>query len=170
MASLNKVMIIGNLGKDPDTRYMPSGAAVCTFSVATNEKWKDKQTGEDREQVEWHRIVLFNRLAEIAAEYLKKGSSVFIEGKLQTRQWDDKNNPEVKHYTTEIVGRSMQMLGSKGGGDRTPHPAGDGASKSRPQASQQGAPAGTMTDPFGKGDGPAGEDAPPPDFDDDIPF
>lgn len=166
MASLNKAMIIGNLGKDPDTRYMPNGSAVTAFSVATNEKWKDKQTGEEKEQVEWHRVVLFGRIAEVAAEYLKKGSSVYIEGKMQTRKWDDKDG--VTRYTTEIVGREMKMLGTKGSGG-PPHPA-EGGAKQKPAATtpQQGQQ--PLKDPFDtEGNVTTGE-APPPDFDDDIPF
>lgn len=166
MASLNKVMLIGNLGKDPDVRYMPSGAAVTTFSIATNERWKDKQSGEDQEKVEWHRIVMFNKLAEIAAEYLKKGSSVYVEGKLQTRKWEKDG---VEHWTTEVVAFQMQMLGKKQGGP--PHPAGEGATTSRPQ-SQQSAPKGFEddnrpedVDTSGRMSGPSTTD-----FDDDIPF
>lgn len=112
---INKVIIVGNLGADPDTRYMPSGDAVTNFSVATSESWKDKQTGEQKERTEWHRISTFRRLAEIAAEYLRKGSQVYIEGKLQTRKWQDKDGND--RYTTEIVGRDMQMLGGRPGGD-----------------------------------------------------
>lgn len=167
MASLNKAMVIGNLGKDPDTRYLPSGAAVCTFSVATNEKWKDKQTGEDREQVEWHRIVMFGRIAEVAGEYLKKGSSVYIEGKLQTRKWEKEG---ITHYSTEIVAREMKMLGSKGSGG-PPHP-GEGGSKTRPQAPASGQQE-ALKDPFnadGGVDTSGREEPPATDFDDDIPF
>lgn len=166
MASLNKVMIIGNLGKDPDVRYMPSGAAVCTFSLATNEKWKDKQTGEQQEKVEWHRIVLFGRVAEVAAEYLKKGSSCYVEGKLQTRKWQNKEGKD--QWTTEVVGFTLQLLGSKGGGGGPPHP-GEGGSKTKPAPAQGQAP---LTDPFDtEGNVTSGDTSgPPPDFDDDIPF
>lgn len=166
MASLNKVMIIGNLGKDPDVRYMPSGAAVCTFSLATNEKWKDKQTGEAQEKVEWHRIVLFGRVAEVAAEYLKKGSSCYVEGKLQTRKWVNKEGKD--QYTTEIVGFTLQLLGSKGGSG-PPHPA-EGGSKSRPQGQAPAQGQQPLTDPFDTEGQVTTGDAPPPDFDDDIPF
>lgn len=111
--SVNKVIVIGNLGADPEVRYMPSGGAVTSISVATTESWRDKQSGENQERTEWHRIVMFNRLGEIAGEYLKKGSKVFIEGKLRTRKWQDKNGQD--RYTTEIVADEMQMLDSRGG-------------------------------------------------------
>ncbi|WP_141056236.1 single-stranded DNA-binding protein [Tepidiphilus succinatimandens] len=113
MASVNKVILIGNLGRDPETRYMPSGEAVCTFSVATSETWKDKATGERKEATEWHRVVFFGRQAEIAAQYLRKGSSVYIEGSLRTRKWTDQSGQE--RYTTEIRGDVMRMLGSRAG-------------------------------------------------------
>jgi len=109
---INKVIIVGNLGKDPETRFMPSGSAVCNFTIATSETWKDKNTGQDQERTEWHRICTFNRLAEICGEYLKKGSKVYIEGSLRTRKWQD--NEGRDNYTTEIVASEMQMLDSKG--------------------------------------------------------
>ncbi len=112
MAGLNKVILIGNLGRDPEVRYTPDGTAVANFSIATSETWKDKNTGEKKEKTEWHRIVAFRRLGEICGEYLSKGSQVYIEGKLQTREWDDKEGN--KRYTTEIVANQMQMLGPKG--------------------------------------------------------
>jgi len=112
MRGVNKVIIVGNLGQDPETRYLPSGDAVTNISIATSEKWKDKQTGEQKERAEWHKVVMFKRLAEIAAEYLRKGSQVYIEGKLRTNKWQDKNGND--RYTTEIVADQMQMLGSKG--------------------------------------------------------
>ena len=111
---INKVIIVGNLGQDPETRYMPSGAAVTNFTVATNESWKDKQTGEQKERTEWHRVAMFNRLAEIAAEYLRKGSQVYVEGKLRTRKWQGQDGQD--RYTTEIIADEMQMLGGRGGG------------------------------------------------------
>ena len=111
---VNKVILVGNLGKDPETRYMPSGSAVTNLTLATSESWKDKQSGEAQERTEWHKIAMFGRLAEIAAEYLRKGSQVYIEGKLRTRKWQDKEGKD--RYTTEIVADEMQMLGSKGGG------------------------------------------------------
>ena len=109
---VNKVTIVGNLGQDPEVKYMPSGGAVTNISVATSESWKDKQTGQPQERTEWHRIVFFNRLAEIAGEYLKKGSQVYLEGSLRTRKWQDQSGQD--RYTTEIVASEMQMLGSKG--------------------------------------------------------
>jgi single-strand DNA-binding protein len=109
---VNKVIVVGNLGQDPETRYMPSGSAVTNFTVATNESWKDKQTGEQRDRTEWHRVATFNRLAEIAAEYLRKGSQVYIEGKLRTRKWQGQDGQD--RYTTEIVADEMQMLGTRG--------------------------------------------------------
>lgn len=111
---INKVILVGNLGNDPEVRFMPSGGAVANLSIATSESWKDKQTGEQHDRTEWHRIVLYNRLGEIAGEYLKKGSKVYIEGSLRTRKWQDKNGQE--RYTTEIIGNEMQMLDSRGAG------------------------------------------------------
>ncbi len=112
---INKVILIGNLGRDPETRYTQGGSAVSNFSIATSESWKDKQTGEQQERTEWHNIVCFARLGEIAGEYLRKGSKVYIEGRLQTRKWQDKEGHD--RYTTEIVANEMQMLDSRGGGD-----------------------------------------------------
>ena len=114
--SVNKVILIGNLGQDPELRYTPSGAAVTNFSIATNEVWKDKE-GNQQERTEWHRIVLWTKLAEIAGEYLKKGSKIYIEGRLQTRSWEDKDG--VKKYTTEVIGDNMTMLDAKGEGGGT---------------------------------------------------
>lgn len=115
---INKVILIGNLGKPPETRYMPSGGAVTNITVATSETWKDKSTGEQKEQTEWHRVAFFNRLAEIAGEYLKKGSKVYIEGSVHTRKWQDKNGQD--RYTTEIKASEMQMLDSRGAGPSKP--------------------------------------------------
>ena len=111
MASVNKVIIVGHLGKDPETRYLPNGDAVCNLTVATSESWKDKQTGEKKEITEWHRMVAFRKLAEICSQYLKKGALVYLEGKLKTRKWQDKDNQD--RYTTEIEVTEMQMLGGK---------------------------------------------------------
>jgi single-strand DNA-binding protein len=111
---VNKVIVVGNLGQDPETRYMPSGSAVTNLRIATNESWKDKQTGEQKDRTEWHSVAMFGRLAEIAAEYLRKGSQVYIEGKLRTRKWQDKDGND--RYTTEIIADEMQMLGSRSGG------------------------------------------------------
>jgi len=151
---VNKVILIGNLGADPEIRYMPSGAAAATLNIATSESWKDKQTGEQQDRTEWHRVVLFNRLAEIAGEYLKKGSKVYIEGSLRTRKWQDKNGQE--RFTTEIIGNEMQMLDGRGAGSSgfEQAPAGQGQYQ-RP--AQQNANPAPMS--------PAVED-----FDDDIPF
>src|SRR5689334_8123464 len=126
MASVNKVIIIGNLGRDPETRYMPDGGAITNISVATTDKWKDKN-GEMQEKTEWHRVAFFGKLAEIAGEYLKKGSQVYVEGRLQTRKWQDKDGQDK--YTTEIVANHMQMLGSRsgtGGGRSEMADAGEG--------------------------------------------
>lgn len=111
---VNKVILVGNLGADPEVKYMPNGNAVANVTVATSESWKDKQSGEQKDKTEWHRVVFFRRLAEIAGEYLKKGSQIYIEGKLQTRKWQDKNGND--RYTTEIIANEMQMLGGRGGG------------------------------------------------------
>ena len=112
MAGVNKVIIIGNVGQDPETKYLPSGGAVTNLSIATSESWKDKQTGQPQERTEWHRVVFFNKLAEIVAQYMKKGSKIYIEGALRTRQWEKDG---VKRYSTEIVASQMQMLDSKSG-------------------------------------------------------
>lgn len=113
MASINKVILIGNLGRDPEVRYTPSGAAVCNVTLATSRNWKDKASGEKVEETEWHRVVFYDRLAEIAGEYLKKGRSVYVEGRLKTRKWQDKDG--VEKYTTEVIANEMQMLGSREG-------------------------------------------------------
>lgn len=112
MASVNKVILVGNLGRDPEVRFTPSGAAVANFSIATTEKWNNKQTGNPEERTEWHRIVVWGKLAELCKEYLSKGRSVYVEGRLQTRQWDDKDGN--KRYTTEVVAQTVQFLGSRG--------------------------------------------------------
>jgi single-strand DNA-binding protein len=145
---INKVIVVGNLGQDPDTRYMPSGSAVTNITVATNESWKDKQTGEQKDRTEWHKIAMFGRLAEIAAEYLRKGSQVYIEGKLRTRKWQDKDGND--RYTTEIIADEMQMLGGRGGAG--------GSAPMHDDRPPQGAP--SSPPPQGSSD----------DFDDDIPF
>jgi single-strand DNA-binding protein len=153
---INKVIIVGNVGGDPETRYMPSGSAVTNLTIATNESWKDKQTGEQKERTEWHRVAMFNRLAEIAAEYLRKGSQVYIEGKLRTRKWQDKSGND--RYTTEIIADEMQMLGGRGG-------SGDGGNFGG------GAPSGGGQQGGGQqGGGNAPPQPGPDDFDDDIPF
>jgi single-strand DNA-binding protein len=155
---INKVILVGNLGKDPETRYMPNGKAVTNFSIATSESWTDKQSGDKQERTEWHNIVMFEKLAEIAAEYLRKGSQVYVEGSLRTRKWQDKEGKD--RYTTEIVARDMQMLGGRGGaGGAASGGGGSGGAESRPTrqvpAEDRGPPAG--------GNDEGG-------FDDDIPF
>jgi single-strand DNA-binding protein len=159
---INKVILVGNLGKDPETRYMPNGKAVTNFSIATSESWKDKQTGEQREQTEWHNIVMYDRLAEIAAEYLKKGSQVYVEGKLRTRKWQDKEGRD--RYTTEINANEMQMLGGRSGGGGGGMGGGGGGMSGGERSEGRAAPAGG-----GRGaPAPGGGDDSP--FDDDIPF
>jgi single-strand DNA-binding protein len=140
MASVNKVILIGNLGADPETRYLPSGDAVTNIRVATTEKWRDKG-GEQQEHTEWHRIAFFGKLAEIAGEYLKKGSPVYVEGRIRTRKWQDKEGQE--RYSTEIVADRMQLLGTRGGGaaesaPREPATAGAGGGKPQPQPKKSG--------------------------------
>ena len=130
---INKVILVGNLGADPETRYTPSGSAVTNIRLATSESWKDKQTGEQQERTEWHRVVFFDRLAEIAAEYLRKGSQVYVEGSIQTRKWQDQSGQD--RYTTEIKARDMTMLGGRAGAGA---PAG-GDYQSRPKAKQPAA-------------------------------
>lgn len=124
MASVNKVILVGNLGHDPEVRYSPDGAAMCNISIATTSSWKDKSTGQRREETEWHRVVFYNRLAEIAGQYLKKGSAVYVEGRIKTRKWQDKQTGQDR-YATEIVAESMQMLGSRSdsGFNESPYPS-----------------------------------------------
>ena len=136
MASVNKVILVGNLGRDPEVRYSPDGAAICNVSIATTSQWKDKASGEKREETEWHRVVMYNRLAEIAGEYLKKGRSVYIEGRLKTRKWQDKDTG-ADRYSTEIVADQMQMLGGREGGGEGGFSGGGGGyedSRSAPRA------------------------------------
>lgn len=157
---VNKVILIGNLGQDPEIRYMPNGGAVANLSLATSETWRDKQTNEMREKTEWHRVVIFGKLAEIAGEYLKKGSQVYIEGSLQTRKWQDQSGQD--RYSTEIVvniGGSMQMLGGRNGDAPATDQSGQGQAQATPKFSGDGASA------------PAKQtNEPPLDFSDDIPF
>jgi single-strand DNA-binding protein len=143
---INKVILIGNLGKDPEVRYMPSGGAVANVTLATSESWKDKETGEQKDRTEWHRVIYYNRLAEVAGEFLRKGSKIYVEGKLQTRKWQDKGG--VERYTTEIQGNEMQMLDGKAGFDSN-----SGVAPVHPAAHQAHV-----------------NESPPADFDDDIPF
>ena len=156
---INKVIIVGNLGGDPETRYMPSGSAVTNMTVATNESWKDKQTGEQKDRTEWHKVAMFGRLAEIAAEYLRKGSQVYIEGKLRTRKWQGQDGQD--RYTTEIIADEMQMLGGRSGA------GGGGSFGGGGGGSQQG---GGQQGGGQQGGGSAPPQPGPDDFDDDIPF
>lgn len=154
MASVNKVILVGNLGADPETRYAASGDAICNIRLATTDSWKDKNSGEKREVTEWHRVVLYRKLGEVAGQYLRKGSQVYIEGKIKTRKWQDKDGQD--RYTTEIEADTMQMLGSRGQG------ASDGSSAPAPRSQGNGG-----------GGGPARRPAPSGgmnDFEDDIPF
>jgi len=140
--SVNKVILIGNLGRDPEVRYTPNGLAVANLTIATTEAWKDKQTGENQERTEWHRIALYSRLAEIAGEYLRKGSKIYLEGRLQTRKWQDKNTGQDR-YTTEIIADSLQMLDSKNAGGSSDHTA---AAKSAPAEMPQSEPTDNFED------------------------
>ena len=155
---VNKVIIIGNLGADPESRAMPSGASVANLRIATTESWRDKQSGEQQERTEWHRVALFGRLAEVASEYLRKGSQVYIEGSLRTRKWQDKQGNE--RYTTEIVANDMQMLGGRGGGGSGGGGSGGGAPPR--ESSDYGQSTGGASGGSSGGEGT--------DFDDDIPF
>lgn len=159
MASVNKVILVGNIGRDPEVRYTPDGAAICNVSIATTSSWKDKTSGERREETEWHRVVFYNRLAEVVGEYMKKGRPMYVEGRLKTRKWQNKEG--VDQYTTEVVADQMQMLGGRDGGDGGSMGGGDGDSAPRqaPRAPQAQRPAA-----------PAASGANLADMDDDIPF
>lgn len=169
---VNKVILVGNLGADPETRYMPSGGAVTNVNLATSESWKDKQTGQPQERTEWHRVVFFNRLAEIAGEYLKKGSKLYVEGSLRTRKWQGQDGQD--RYTTEVVASEMQMLDSRPGGQQgggysqDDYSQGGSPSQQQQPAQQQPAQQQPAAAPGRQ------QNAPPPgdfgDFDDDIPF
>jgi len=163
MASVNKVIIVGNLGRDPETRYMPNGEAVTNIAVATTESWKDKSSGDKKEITEWHRITFYRKLAEIAGQYLKKGSQVYVEGRLQTRKWTDKEN--IERYTTEIIADTMQMLGSRqgmGGSAPMDDDYGNGGNAPAPAPRQN---AGGSARPAASKPAPNFSD-----MDDDIPF
>ncbi len=149
---INKVILIGNLGADPEVRYMPTGGAVANVNLATTDNWKDKQTGQNQERTEWHRVVFFNRLAEIVGEYLRKGAKIYVEGSLRTRKWQDKNGQD--RYTTEIVGNELQMLDSRGSAAQTAM-----GSSIHPEEALSEAPTGSS---FAPGQ--------PTEFDDEIPF
>jgi len=156
MASVNKVILVGNLGRDPETRYMPDGAAITNVSVATSYQWTDKASGEKKEETEWHRVVFRGRLAEIAGEYLKKGSQIYVEGRLRTRKWQDKEGQD--RYTTEIMGDTMQMLGARGG---------SGEPRAEPRAEAPAAPGAPKGEAKAAAKKPAGKFD---DMEDDIPF
>lgn len=158
MASVNKVILIGNLGRDPETRYMPNGEAVTNITIATTETWKDKASGEKQEKTEWHRVTFYRRLAEIAGEYLKKGSQVYVEGRLETRKWQDKEGKD--RYTTEIIADRMQMLGSRSG-------QGDPSARERSAEGREPVPAGEGKSAASAKNKPADQFS---DMDDDIPF
>lgn len=176
---VNKVILVGNLGQDPEVRYMPNGGAVANITLATSESWRDKQTGENKEITEWHRVVLFGKLAEVAGEYLKKGSQVYIEGQLRTRKWQDQGGQE--RYTTEVVvnvGGTMQMLGGRQQGGNAPAAGGGQGNNNgwgQPQQPQQANnnqfSGGAQSRPQQQPSAPASNNNEPPmDFDDDIPF
>lgn len=176
---VNKVILVGNLGQDPEVRYMPNGGAVANITLATSESWRDKQTGEMKEQTEWHRVVLFGKLAEVAGEYLRKGSQVYIEGQLRTRKWQDQSGQE--RYTTEVVvnvGGTMQMLGGRQQGSPAGQSASGGGQQSnwgQPQQPQQSggnqfSGGGSAQARPQQNSAPAPSNEPPMDFDDDIPF
>lgn len=148
---VNKAIIVGNVGQDPEVKYMPSGSAVADLSIATTESWKDKQTGEKQERTEWHRITFFGKLAEIVGEYVRKGSQIYVEGSIRTEKWQDKNGND--RYTTKIIANEMQMLGGRGGGSASFNNSGENNSQSASSSAPKAAPVA------------AGDD-----FDDDIPF
>jgi single-strand DNA-binding protein len=164
MASVNKVILIGNLGRDPEVRFAPSGSSICNVTIATSRQWKNKESGERQEETEWHRVVFYDRLAEIAGEYLKKGKSVYIEGRLKTRKWTDKDG--VEKYTTEIIAQEMTMLGSREGGGGGGGMSDDGGGA--PSSAQRSAPPAAKGAPAGKA--PAKSSTGFDDMDDDIPF
>lgn len=168
---INKVILVGNLGQDPEVRYMPNGNAVANFSVATSESWKDKQTGETRDRTEWHRVVVFGKLAEIAGEYIKKGTQVYLEGQLQTRKWQDQSGQD--RYTTEVVinpiGGTLQILGSRGNNNDSYDDGSQNWGQSANNISS--APAASSRQPNKNAPAPQPKAPEPPmDFDDDIPF
>jgi single-strand DNA-binding protein len=170
---INKVILVGNVGQDPETRYMPNGGAVTNLSLATSETWKDKNTGENQERTEWHRVVFYQRLAEIVAEYVRKGSKIYVEGRLQTRSWEQEG---VKRYTTEIIANEMQMLDSRGAGGSSDGGYQGAQSGGYQGGSQGGSSPRATTNNSGAGraaSAPPPQSAPPPgmdNFDDDIPF
>ncbi|WP_439106655.1 single-stranded DNA-binding protein [Congregibacter sp.] len=165
---VNKVILVGNLGADPETRFMPSGGSVTNVRLATSETWKDKQTGQPQERTEWHRVVFFNRLAEVAAEYLRKGSKLYVEGAIRTRKWQDQSGQD--RYTTEIVGSEMQMLDSRGAGGGAGGSGDGGYDQSYPEAGGGSAGGQSFSPSPQGGSAPASQPAAMGDIDDDIPF
>ncbi len=168
MASVNKVILVGNLGRDPEVRYSPDGGAICNVSIATTSNWKDKTSGEKREETEWHRVVFYNRLAEIAGEYLKKGRPVYVEGRLKTRKWQNKEG--VDQYTTEVVADQMQMLGGRDGGDGGSSMGGGADRGDRGESQGAPRPAAARAPQAQRPAAPAAGGANLADMDDDIPF
>ena len=167
MASINKVILIGNLGRDPEVRYTPNGAAICNVTIATSRNWKDKTSGEKVEETEWHRVVFYDRLAEIAGEYLKKGRSVYVEGRLKTRKWQDKEGKD--NYTTEVIADNMQMLGSRegmgGGAEEGGRSSGYGSERGASGAAERPARPAPAAKPAPQKSATGFDD-----MDDDIPF
>ena len=172
MASVNKVILVGNLGRDPETRFAPSGSAICNVRIATTRNWKDKASGEKREETEWHSVVFYDRLAEIAGEYLKKGRPVYVEGRLKTRKWQDKDGHD--RYTTEIIAESMQLLGSRDGGGSAPSDDGGYAREREREPMAARGSGGSAAGAAGATGGAAPATRKPAhdfdDMDDDIPF
>ena len=164
MASVNKVILIGNLGKDPEVRYMPSGSAICSVTIATSRQWKDKTSGDRQEETEWHRVTFFDRMAEIAGEYLKKGKSVYVEGRIKTRKYTDKDG--VEKYATEIIATDMQLLGGREGGAGGAGAGAADADMGSAPAARSAAPARSAPAPKPAAKSSTGFD----DMDDDIPF
>jgi single-strand DNA-binding protein len=163
---INKVILVGNVGQDPETRYLPNGGAVTNLNIATSESWKDKNTGENQERTEWHRVVFYQRLAEIVAEYVRKGSKLYVEGRLQTRSWEQDG---VKRYATEIIANEMQMLDSRGGSEGGGNQGGGNQGGNGGGGYQQSQPRGNTR----AASAPQSQPSPPPGmdgFDDDIPF
>ncbi|PWE14181.1 single-stranded DNA-binding protein [Alcaligenes faecalis] len=170
MASVNKVILVGNLGRDPEVRYSAEGSAICNISIATTSQWKDRTSGERREETEWHRVVFYNRLAEIAGEYLRKGRPVYVEGRLRTRKWTGQDGQE--RFTTEIIAEQMQMLGGRDGGDMGGGMGGGeyggGGGAPAPQRAQRPAPQQQQQQQAPRNNAPMSDNL--ADMDDDIPF
>ncbi|MES2888010.1 MAG: single-stranded DNA-binding protein [Pseudomonadota bacterium] len=169
MASINKVILIGNLGRDPEVRYTPNGNAICNITIATSRNWKDKNSGDKVEETEWHRVVFYDRLAEIAGEYLKKGRPVYVEGRLKTRKWQNKEGQDV--YTTEVIADNMQLLGGRDGGGGGGDEGSGGGSYSREERSEPPQRSAPASRPSAGASKPAAKSSTGfEDMDDDIPF